>query len=118
MMTKEMFITLMESLEKIDTVIHGLQDIFDFNMDDGPLVRAWDDLANMISSEMELEVDDDIGPIILHYAFVMNWGEDEASLKVDDTTSIKVNDLDTLYTYLTMKYAADSNKIAERHKRS
>ena len=118
MITKEMFITLMESLEKIDTVIHGLQDICDFNIDDGPLVRAWDDLVNMVASEMELEIDDEMGPIILHYAFVMNWGEDEASLKVDDTTSIKVNDLDTLYTYLTMKYAADSNKIAERHKRS
>ena len=112
MITKEHFITLMESLEKIDKVIHAMQDIFDFNMDDGPLVRAFDDIGNLLIEEMELEIDDDIGPVIYHYAYVNNWGETEFTLNVDDNTSMKIKDLDTLYTYLTMKYIADQNKIA------
>lgn len=117
MITKEHFVILMESLENIDKVIHGVQDIFDFNMDDGPLVNAFDDIASLLIEEMELEVDDEIGPVIYHYALVNNWGETEFTLNVDDATSFKITDLDTLYTYLTMKYVADSNKISERNKK-
>ena len=113
MMTKEHFITIMKSLEKIDRVIHSLENLFDFNMDGGPLVRAWDDLICLLVEEMELDIDDEIGPTILQYAMVNNWGETEFTLKVDDATSFKIKDLDTLYTYLTMKYIADINKKAD-----
>lgn len=117
MLTKEHFITLMKSLENIDKVINGVQNIFDFNMDEGPLVKAFDDIAALIIDEMELEVDDEVGPVIYHYALVNNWGETEFTLNVDDTTSFKITDLDTLYTYLSMKYTSDTNKISERNKK-
>lgn len=111
MLAKEQFITIMESLQKIDKVIHVMQDLFDFNMDDGPLVKAFDDLSTLIIEEMELDIDDDIGPVIFHYAFVNNWGETEFTLNVDDATSFKITDLDTLYRYLSMKYKIDKNQL-------
>jgi hypothetical protein len=114
MLTEEQFITIMKSLEKIDKVIHGLQDLFDFNMDDGPLVRAWDDLLNLVVDEMEVNINDELGPVTLQYAFAHNWGENEFTLNIDDTTSFKIKDLETLYIYLTMKYINDiENQIGE-----
>ena len=112
MLTKEHFITLMESLKNIDKVIHGVEDIFDFNMDDGPLIKAFDDIATLIIDEMELEVDDEIGPVIYHYALVNNWGENEFTLKIHDN-SFKIKNLDDLYDYLSMKYIADKNDMAD-----
>ena len=110
MISKKMFITLMNSLEKIDKTIHGLENIFDFNMDDGPLVRAFDDIVNLLVEEMELDIDDEVGPVILHYALVNNWGEAEFKLKLNDEDFI-INDLDKLYEYLSLKYIMDRNNM-------
>ena len=112
MITKEMFFTLMKSLEKIDKVIYKLQDIFDFNMDDGPLVQVFDDISSLLISEMELDIDDELGPVIFHYALVNNWGENEFTLKIHDN-SFKIKNLDDLYDYLSMKYIADKNDMAD-----
>ena len=111
MIPKKMFFTLMNSLEKIDKTIHGLENVFDFNMDDGPLVRAFDDIATMLVEEMEVNIDGDIGPVIFHYALVNNWGENEFTLKIHDN-SFKIKNLYDLYDYLSMKYIADKNDMA------
>lgn len=107
MITKEHFIIIMESLQKIDKVIHVMQDLFDFNMDDGPLVKAFDDLSTLIIDEMELDIDDDIGPVIFHYAFVNNWGEEPFQLKIGEK-SFEISGLDSLYSYLYAKHAYDT----------
>jgi hypothetical protein len=103
MIPKKMFFTLMNSLEKIDKTIHGLENVFDFNMDDGPLVRAFDDIATMLVEEMELDIDDDIGPVIFQYALVHNWGEESFTLDLG-FKKFEITDLDDLYRYLYNKY--------------
>lgn len=107
MLAKEHFITIMESLQNIDKIIHGMQDLFDFNMDDGPLVKAFDDLSTLIIDDMELDIDDDIGPIIFHYAFVNNWCEKPFQLKIGEK-DFEIKDLDSLYSYLYAKHAYDT----------
>ena len=106
MISKKMFFTLMRSLEKIDKTIHGLENVFDFNMDDGPLVRAFDDIAAMLVEEMEVDIDDDMGPVIFQYALVHNWGEEPFTIDLD-FKKFEIKDLDDLYRYLSMKYIID-----------
>ena len=61
-------------------------------MDDGPLVQVFDDISNLLISEMELDIDDDMGPVIFHYALVNNWGENEFTLKIHNN-SFKIKNI-------------------------
>ena len=105
--TKEMFITLMDALENIGKTLNGLEVLLDTNLDSGPLPSAFDSIANMLVEEMELEIDDDIGPIIYHYALVTNWCEEPFELKIGEK-SFEIKDHDSLYSYLYAKYAYDT----------
>lgn len=106
-LSKEMFVTLMDALKNIDKTMRGLETLLDTNIDDGPLPNAFDSIANMLVEEMELEIDDDIGPIIYHYALVTNWCEEPFELKIGEK-SFKIKDHDSLYSYLYAKYAYDA----------
>jgi len=107
MITKEHFITLMGALENIGKTLNGLEVLLDINIDEGPLPSAFDAIANMLVEEMELEIDDEIGPIIYHYALVTNWCEKPFSLKIGEK-SFEIKDHSSLYSYLYAKHAYDT----------
>ena len=75
MLNKDIFVKIIASAQKIDKVIKNQEKIFECNMEDGPLLNAWDTLMNLLVAECEFVVDDDeTGPIIYEYALCNNWG--------------------------------------------
>lgn len=106
MLNKDIFTKIIVSCQKLDKVIKNQEKIFECNMEDGPLLNAWETLMNLLVAECEFVIDDEVGPIIYDFAFCNNWGNDSKSYYIEGKEYI-VWDAESLWEYLDEKLRYD-----------
>lgn len=106
MLNKDIFTKIIVSCQKLDKVIKNQEKIFECNMEDGPLLNAWETLMNLLVAECEVVIDDEVGPIIYEFALCNNWGNDPKSYYIEGKEYL-VYDAESLWDYLNEKLQYD-----------
>lgn len=102
MLSKDVFTKTLVSCQKIHEVIKNQERLFDFNMDNGPLVTAFDTLMDMLVHQCEPVANFDVMPVIYDFAFSDGWGSNAKSYYIGDNEYI-VNNAESLWNYLNEK---------------
>lgn len=81
MMSYECFETLMNTLRKYWEHAYKLEETLGLQFTENWMVEHFDNIVEAITNEFEgtevEDIDEDIGPIVLYWAFDMNWGKEK-----------------------------------------
>lgn len=92
MISKNSFIKIMDALRDYWDALDLIGEKLNINMDDNFMTRIFDDVIDALIDDVEIDVDYDNMPMIMHYAFECDFGRNEVAKMGDLTSAAKLYD--------------------------
>ena len=81
MITKDTFIKMVDTLRDYWDAFGAFQDTLNVYMEHNFMTDIFDSMMRALSDEVELDVDEDIGPMLYYFACECDWGRNEKAVE-------------------------------------
>lgn len=105
MISKDTFIKIVDALRDYWDAFGAFQDTLNVYMEHNFMTDIFDTVMKALCDEVELDVDEDIGPMLYYYACECDWGRNEKAKEGRPTFGVEKMPLTSaaeLYDYIML----------------